>query len=58
MRCRTLADNIDALREATAGQPLRIRVTLEIGEEGQVDQAVVDKVNGILGQIKAGWKAE
>jgi hypothetical protein len=52
------ADNIDALREATAGQPLRIRVMLEIGEEGQVDQAVVDKVNGILGQIKAGWKAE
>ncbi|RDE49302.1 MAG: DUF499 domain-containing protein [Candidatus Accumulibacter meliphilus] len=52
------ADSIDALREATAGQPLRIRVTLEIGEEGWVDQAVVDTVNGILSQIKAGWKAE
>lgn len=52
------ADNIDALREATAGQPLRIRVTLEIGEESRVDQAVVDTVNGILLQIKAGWKVE
>jgi len=53
-----LADNIDALREATAGHLLRIRVTLEIGENGQVDQAVVDKVNAVLSQIKPGWKAE
>lgn len=53
-----LADNIDALREATAGHALRIRVTLEIGESGQVDQAVLDKVNAVLAQIKAGWKAE
>lgn len=53
-----LADNIDALREATAGHPMRIRVTLEIGEDSQVDQAVVDKVNAVLGQVKAGWKTE
>ncbi len=53
-----LADNIDALREATAGHPLRIRVTVEIGDGSQVDQLVVDKVNAVLAQIKAGWKAE
>ena len=53
-----LSDNIDALREATAGHPLRIRVTLEIGEDSQVDQAVVDKVNAVLAKIKAGWKAD
>ena len=52
-----LADNIDALREATAGQPLRIRVTIEVGDVGQVDQAVLDKVNVVLGSVKAGWKA-
>ncbi len=53
-----LADHIDTLREATAGHPLRIHVTLEIGENGQIDQAVVDKVNAVLSQIKTGWKAE
>lgn len=53
-----LADHIDALREATAGYPLRIRVTLEIGDGKQVDQTVIDKVNAVLAQIKADWKAE
>jgi hypothetical protein len=53
-----LADHVDALREATAGYPLRIRVTVEVGENGQVDQAVVDKVNAVLSGVKAGWKAE
>jgi hypothetical protein len=53
-----LADNIDALREATAGHSLRIRVTVEIGENSQVGQAVVDKVNAVLAKVKAGWKAE
>lgn len=53
-----LADHIDALREATAGYPLRIRVTLEIGGDSQVDQAVMDRVNAVLAQVKAGWKAE
>ncbi|MCS7016996.1 MAG: hypothetical protein NZM42_12865, partial [Gemmatales bacterium] len=53
-----LADHIDALREATAGHPLRIRVTIEIGDGSQVDQTVVDKVNAVLAQVKAGWKAE
>ena len=53
-----LADHVDALREATAGHPLRIRVTVEVGENGQVDQAVVDKVNVVLAEVKAGWRAE
>ncbi|MDR0735223.1 MAG: DUF499 domain-containing protein [Zoogloeaceae bacterium] len=53
-----LADHVDALREATAGHLLCIRVTVEIGENGQVDQAVVDKVNAVLSKVKAGWKTE
>jgi len=53
-----LADHIDALREATAGYPMRIRVTVEIGEDGQVDQTVLEKVNAVLAQVKTGWKAE
>ncbi|WP_043700899.1 DUF499 domain-containing protein [Tepidimonas taiwanensis] len=53
-----LADHIDALREATAGHPLRIRVTVEIGDGSPVDQSVVDRVNAVLAKIKAGWMAE
>jgi sirohydrochlorin ferrochelatase len=53
-----LADQIDALREATAGHHFRIRVTVEIGEGGKVDQAVLDKVNSVLGQVKAGWHTQ
>lgn len=45
-----LADHVDALREATAGHPLRIRVTVEVGENSQVDQAVLDKVNSVLAE--------
>jgi len=53
-----LADHVDALREATAGLPLRIHVTVEFGERGKLDQAVVGKVNSVLAEVKAGWKAE
>jgi hypothetical protein len=53
-----LADRVDALREATAGHPLRIRVTVEVGENGQVDQTVVDEVNAVLSGVKSGWKME
>jgi len=53
-----LAEQIGQLREATAGLPLRIKVTVELGDAGKVDQAVLDKVNAVLGQIKVGWKAE
>jgi hypothetical protein len=53
-----LADHIDALREATAGHPLRIRVTVEIGDGNPVDQAILDRVNAVLAEIKAGWMAQ
>jgi hypothetical protein len=53
-----LADHVDALREATAGHSLRIRVTVEIGEDNQVDPVVLDKVNAVLAQVKTDWKAE
>lgn len=53
-----LADHVDALRSATAGHALRIRVTVEIGDGSQVDPTVVDKVNAVLAQVKSGWKAE
>jgi hypothetical protein len=53
-----LADHINELREATAGYPLHIHVTVAVGENGQVNQGVVDKVNSMLSKIKAGWRTE
>jgi len=52
------ADHIDELREATAGQSLRICISVEIGEDGKVDQAVIDEVNRVLAKIKDGWMAK
>lgn len=51
-----LADQIDELRKVTAGHALRIRVTVEFGEAGKVEQDLIDQVNGILGKVKRGWK--
>lgn len=51
-----LADQIDELRQVTAGHALHIKVTVEFGEAGKVEQEIVDRVNGILGKIKTGWK--
>jgi len=51
-----LADQIDELRQVTAGHALHIKVTVEFGEAGKVEQDVVDRVNAILGKIKTGWK--
>lgn len=53
---RDLNDQIDELKQATAGHALRIKVTVEFGEAGKVEQEVIDRVNGILGKIKTGWK--
>lgn len=53
-----LADNIDALRQATAGYTLRIRVTVELGDGGSVDQSVLEAVNAVLAQTKPGWMVE
>jgi hypothetical protein len=51
-----LADQIDELRQVTAGYPLHIKVTVEFGEAGKIEQEVVDRVNGILSKIRSGWK--
>lgn len=53
-----LAENIDALREATAGHPLRIRVTVEIGDGGSIGQSTLDEVNTVLAKVKLGWEAK
>jgi len=52
-----LADQLAALREATAGHALRLSVAIEIGEAGKVPATVVQNVNGILGKVKKGWVA-
>ena len=51
-----MADQIDELRKVTAGHALRIRVTVEFGEAGKVEQDLIDQVNGILSKVKRGWK--
>ena len=43
-------------RAISAGHALRIRVTVEFGEAGKVEQDLIDQVNGILGKVKQGWK--
>ena len=50
------AEHIDRLREATAGLAFRVKVTVELGEAGKVEQGALDNVNAILGQVKPGWK--
>lgn len=53
-----LADQIDEIKQVTAGHALHIKVTVEFGEAGKVEQEVIDRVNGILGKIKTGWKVD
>lgn len=53
-----LADNIDALRQATAGHPLRIRITVEIGDGGGIGQSTLEEVNTVLAKVKLGWEAK
>ncbi|MFZ5615262.1 MAG: hypothetical protein ACOY4L_10650 [Pseudomonadota bacterium] len=52
-----LTDQIDELKQVTAGHALHIKVTAEFGDAGKVEQEVIGRVNGILGKIKPGWKA-
>jgi len=42
--------------KAAAGQRLRFKVTVELGESTSVPQGVVDEVNRHLTNIKTGWK--
>ncbi|MBF2761740.1 MAG: ATP-binding protein [Ectothiorhodospiraceae bacterium AqS1] len=51
-----LSDRIDQIRELTAGHPLRIKVTVELGESEAVDPEVVNRINDILEDIKSGWR--
>jgi hypothetical protein len=53
-----LADNIAEIKKAAAGQKLRFKVTIEVGEAGSKPQAVIDQLNKILGDIRAGWKID
>lgn len=53
-----LADQVDALREATAGYPLHVHVTIKVGEDTPVTPVVLDNLNAVLGKVKDGWKAE
>lgn len=51
-----LAEVVGDLMKAAAGQRLRFKVTVELGESTSVPQGVVDEVNNHLANIKTGWK--
>ncbi len=51
-----LADSVAEIKKAAAGQSLRFKVTVELGESVSVPQGVTDQVNGLLSNIKTGWK--
>jgi len=51
-----LAERIDELRKATAGQRLRIKVSIDVGESSNVPEEVVSEVNALLSSVKAGWR--
>ena len=53
-----LADCVDELRQATAGQKLKLRVVIEVGEAGKVPPETIAAVNGVLGKVKAGWTVQ
>jgi len=51
-----LADQIDELRKVAAGYALSIKVTIGFGELDRVDQEMLDRVNAILEEVRAGWR--
>ena len=51
-----LADCVADIKKAAAGQHLRFKVSVELGENASVPQGVLDQVNALLARIKAGWK--
>ncbi len=51
-----LAEVVGDLMKAAAGQRLRFKVSVELGESTSVPQGVVDEVNKHLTNIKTGWK--
>lgn len=51
-----LAEVVGDLMKAAAGQRLRFKVSVELGESTSVPQGVLDEVNKHLSNIKTGWK--
>ncbi len=51
-----LADSVAEIKKAAAGQQLRFKVSVELGDNASVPQGVLDQVNALLAKIKAGWK--
>ncbi len=51
-----LAEVVGDLMKAAAGQRLRFKVAVELGESTSVPQGVMDEVNKHLTNIKTGWK--
>ena len=51
-----LAEVVGDLMKAAAGQRLRFKVTVELGESTSVPQGVMVEVNKHLTNIKTGWK--
>jgi hypothetical protein len=51
-----LADQVAEIKKAAAGQRLRFRVAVELGEAGGTPQGVLDAVNTLLAKVKKGWK--
>lgn len=50
-----LADTIADIKKAAAGQRLKFRITVELGDKANVPQGVVDDVNGLLARVRKGW---
>jgi uncharacterized protein DUF499 len=51
-----LAEQVAEMKKAAAGQKLRFKVTVEVGEGGSTPQGVLDAVNALLAKVKKGWK--
>ena len=51
-----LADQVGEIKKAAAGQRLRFRVAVELGEAGATPQGILDAVNALLAKVKKGWK--
>ena len=51
-----LADQVDAIRSAAAGQKLIFKVSVEVGDGTAPPESVVNAVNDILAAIKADWR--
>ncbi len=51
-----LTDGVADIKKAAAGQQLRFKVSVELGDNASVPQGVHDQANALLAKVKAGWK--